>query len=162
MKFPNILKKQHRHNKKYTPLKRNPSDWYIFHRIVIYGNFDPKQLPWKIDQIKNSRERCFPLPGTGRKAGLARKGFVSNRKEGTWVKAFLWSKKRTAPEGSLAGSHEGAKRAAMTYSFLGTCKINNVEPFSRLKDVLTRIPDHSIKRLDELLPANRIEKSSWF
>jgi len=52
----------------------------------------------------------------------------------------------------FAGSHEGAKRAAMMYSFLGTCKINDVEPFSWLKDVLTRIPDHSIQRLDELLP----------
>ncbi|MCH7658373.1 MAG: transposase domain-containing protein [Bacteroidetes bacterium] len=48
----------------------------------------------------------------------------------------------------------------MIYSFLGTCKINNVEPFRWLKDVLTRIPGHSIQRLDELLPANRVEKSS--
>lgn len=60
----------------------------------------------------------------------------------------------------FAASHEGAKRAAMIYSFPGTCKINNVEPFSWLKDVLTPIPGHSIQRLDELLPANRIEKSS--
>jgi len=52
----------------------------------------------------------------------------------------------------FAGSHEGAKRAAMMYSFLGTCKINDVEPFSWLKDVLTRIPDHSIRKLEELLP----------
>jgi hypothetical protein len=52
----------------------------------------------------------------------------------------------------FAGSHEGAKRAAMMYSFLGTCKRNNVEPFAWLKDVLTMIPDWSIQRLDELLP----------
>ena len=52
----------------------------------------------------------------------------------------------------FAGSHEGAKRAAMMYSFLGTCKINNVEPYAWLKDVLTRIPDHSIQNLVELLP----------
>ena len=55
-----------------------PSVWYIFHRIFIYGNFVPKQLPWKIDQIKNSRERCFPLSMHGRKAGLTRKGFAMN------------------------------------------------------------------------------------
>ncbi|MBE9522879.1 MAG: IS66 family transposase, partial [Proteobacteria bacterium] len=36
----------------------------------------------------------------------------------------------------FAGSHEGAKNAAMIYSFLGTCKINNVEPYAWLKDVL--------------------------
>lgn len=52
----------------------------------------------------------------------------------------------------FAGSHEAAQQAAMIYSFLGTCKINNVEPFAWLKDVLQRLPDHSIQRLDELLP----------
>ncbi len=52
----------------------------------------------------------------------------------------------------FAGSHEGAMRAAMMYSFLGTCKINDVEPVAWLKDVLTRISDHSIQKLEELLP----------
>lgn len=52
----------------------------------------------------------------------------------------------------FAGSHDGAQRAAMMYSFLGTCKINDVEPNAWLKDVLTRIPDHSIQKLEELLP----------
>ena len=52
----------------------------------------------------------------------------------------------------FAGSHEGARNAAMIYSFLGTCKINNVEPLAWLKDVLTRISDHSIQKLEELLP----------
>jgi hypothetical protein len=54
----------------------------------------------------------------------------------------------------FAGSHEGAQRAAMMYSFLGTCKINNIEPFQWLSTVLKRIPDHSIQRLEELLPQN--------
>ena len=59
----------------------------------------------------------------------------------------------------FAGSHEGARNAAMIYSFLGTCKINNVEPYAWLKDVLTRIPDHSIQQLEELLPGYLPEKS---
>ena len=54
----------------------------------------------------------------------------------------------------FAGSHEGAQRAAMMYSFLGTCKINEVEPFDWLSKVLNRIPDHSIQQLEELLPGN--------
>jgi transposase len=54
----------------------------------------------------------------------------------------------------FAGSHEGAKRAAMIYSFLGTCRKNNVEPFTWLRDTLTVMPDWSIQRLDELLPLN--------
>lgn len=54
----------------------------------------------------------------------------------------------------FAGSHEGAKRAAMIYSFLETCKQNDVEPFAWLKDVIARIPDHKANRLMELLPQN--------
>jgi transposase len=59
----------------------------------------------------------------------------------------------------FAGSHEAAKNAAMIYSFLGTCKINNVEPYAWLNDVLTRIPDHSIQQLEELLPGYLTEDS---
>jgi len=54
----------------------------------------------------------------------------------------------------FAGSHEGASRAAMMYSFLGTCKKNNIEPFTWLKDVITRIPDCKYSQLDQLLPPN--------
>jgi len=54
----------------------------------------------------------------------------------------------------FAGSHDGARRAAMLYSFLGTCKINNVNPFEWLKDILRRIPSHSVNKLEQLLPNN--------
>jgi transposase len=54
----------------------------------------------------------------------------------------------------FAGSHEAAKSAAMIYSFLGTCKINDVNPADWLTDVLTRLPDHKANRLEELLPYN--------
>lgn len=54
----------------------------------------------------------------------------------------------------FAGSHNGARRAAMLYSFLGTCKINNISPFEWLRDILSRIPSHSVNKLEELLPNN--------
>jgi len=50
----------------------------------------------------------------------------------------------------FAGSHEAAQQAAMIYSFLGTCKINNIEPYEWLKDVLSRIQDHSIQKPDDI------------
>jgi len=59
----------------------------------------------------------------------------------------------------FAGSHKAAKQAAMMYSFLGTCKIDNVEPYKWLKEVLIRMPDHSIQHLEELLPGNMTLKS---
>lgn len=52
----------------------------------------------------------------------------------------------------FAGSHNGARRAAMLYSFLGTCKINGVNPFEWLQHVLNVIPNHSVNKLQELLP----------
>lgn len=56
----------------------------------------------------------------------------------------------------FAGSHEGARRAAMLYSFLGTCKRNDIEPFTWLRDTLAKIQDHTINRIEELLPVRRV------
>ena len=57
----------------------------------------------------------------------------------------------------FAGSHEGARRAAMLYSLLGTCKQLDVEPYHWLEDVLTRISDCKMSQLDELLPQNWVD-----
>lgn len=59
----------------------------------------------------------------------------------------------------FAGSHNGAKRAAMMYSFFATCKLNKVNPFDWLNHTLSVIPDHKANRLDELLPHNWKAKS---
>ena len=52
----------------------------------------------------------------------------------------------------FAGSHEAAQQAAMIYSLMATCKINNVEPFEWLKNVLTILPDYPANQLHKLLP----------
>jgi len=54
----------------------------------------------------------------------------------------------------FAGSHKAAQKAAMMYSFFASCKINDVEPYAWLKDILERIPDHKANKLEELLPHN--------
>lgn len=54
----------------------------------------------------------------------------------------------------FAGSERGAERAAMFYSFFGTCKKDNVNPFDWLKNVQEVIPDYKVNRLHELLPQN--------
>jgi transposase len=54
----------------------------------------------------------------------------------------------------FAGSHEAAQRSAMLYSLLGTCKLNGINPFTWLKDVLSRIGTHPINKVQELLPHN--------
>jgi hypothetical protein len=54
----------------------------------------------------------------------------------------------------FAGSDRGARHAALMYSLLGTCKLNGVEPFAYLSDVIARISEHRANRLGELLPQN--------
>ena len=52
----------------------------------------------------------------------------------------------------FAGSNQGAQRAAMMYSFFASCKANNINPRQWLRDVLIRIGNYPINRLEELLP----------
>ena len=52
------------------------------------------------------------------------------------------------------GSDQGGKTAAVLRSFIASCKRSGVEPFAWFRDVLSRILEHSIQRLHELLPHN--------
>lgn len=52
------------------------------------------------------------------------------------------------------GSDAGGERAAAIYSLVETAKLNGLDPEAYLRDVLTRIADHPISRIDELLPWN--------
>ncbi len=52
----------------------------------------------------------------------------------------------------FCGSHEAAQNAAMIYSFLGTCKINNIEPYRWLKETLEALPECKSSELSRLLP----------
>ena len=55
----------------------------------------------------------------------------------------------------FAGSDGGGERWATVCSLVATAKLNDIEPFAYLRDVLQRMVDgHSINRLDELLPWN--------
>jgi len=54
----------------------------------------------------------------------------------------------------FAGSDGGGESAAVIYSLLGTAKLNGIDPESYLRDVLSRIADDPIKRIEELLPWN--------
>ena len=50
------------------------------------------------------------------------------------------------------GSDAGGERAAAIYSLVETAKLNGLDPEAYLREVLGRIADHQINRIDELLP----------
>jgi transposase len=53
----------------------------------------------------------------------------------------------------FAGSDGGGERWAVLCSLIETCKLNGVEPYDYLRDVLTRMVNgYPVNRLDELLP----------
>ena len=57
----------------------------------------------------------------------------------------------------FAGSELAGQRAAAIMSLVATAKANAVEPFAYLKDVLTRLPMHKDRDIDELLPQNFVK-----
>ena len=52
----------------------------------------------------------------------------------------------------FVGSENGGKSAAIAYTLIETAKLNGIDPQAWLTDTLSRIADHKITRLDELLP----------
>lgn len=59
----------------------------------------------------------------------------------------------------FAGSHAGAARAAMMYSFFGSCKLNGINPWEWLSYVLSVIPNYKVSQLKDLLPSNYKKQS---
>jgi len=54
----------------------------------------------------------------------------------------------------FVGSDRGGERAAVMLTLIQTARLNDVDPQAWLADVLARINDHAVHRLDELLPWN--------
>jgi transposase len=52
------------------------------------------------------------------------------------------------------GSDNGGKTAAILRSFITSCELVKVDPFNWFRDVLRRIADHPVTKLDELFPHN--------
>ena len=54
----------------------------------------------------------------------------------------------------FAGADTGAKAPPRAMTIIETAKMNGVDPQAYLADILARINDHTINRLDDLLPWN--------
>ena len=91
------------------------------------------QAPGRFARFLEDGRICL----TNNAAERALRGFALGRK--SWL---------------FAGSERGADRAAVMATLITTAKLNDIDPQAWLADVLARIDDHAIHRLDELLPWN--------
>jgi len=57
------------------------------------------------------------------------------------------------------GSNNGGRSTAIAYTLIETVKLNGLDPQAWLTDVLGRIAEHKINRIDELLPWRYAETS---
>jgi len=55
---------------------------------------------------------------------------------------------------TFCGSDSGGHRAAVMFSLVETCRLCDVDPKAWLADVLARIADHPVQKIDALLPWN--------
>jgi hypothetical protein len=59
----------------------------------------------------------------------------------------------------FCGSDGGGICAAAIYTLLGTARLNGVDPERWLRQVLNRIADYPLSRIEELLPWNLISEA---
>jgi transposase len=60
----------------------------------------------------------------------------------------------------FAGSDSGGERAAAIYTLIETAKLNGLDPEAYLREVFSRIADHPINRIADLLPWNLSPRSA--
>ena len=93
--------------------------------------------------------KLLKLP-TGGKVSTARRGEIDNNAAERALRCVALGRKNYL----FAGSDAGGERAAMIYSLIGSAKINGCNPEAYLREVLSRIAEHPITRIAELLPWN--------
>src|SRR5438045_665593 len=100
--------------------------------------YDPSRAEGPITSAlcwAHAMRQFFELPDNAAERAL--RGFALGRK--SWL---------------FAGSDRGAERAAVMATLIMTAKLNDVDPQAWLADILARINDHAVHKLDELLPWN--------
>ena len=57
-----------------------------------------------------------------------------------------------AQELAVAGSLRSGQRAANIMTLIQSAKLNGLDPYAYLSDVLKRLPTHKVTQIEELLP----------
>lgn len=146
---------------------------YALERIAKDNNWTDEQLlQQRQEQARPILEKLFDwmeveINKVGPKEPIAEAmGYMINRKKGL---LHYLSNPKLKPDTNLvenairpvavgrknylfAGSHNAAQWAAIFYSFFACCKVNNINPYEWLLDVMLKINEHPIQNLEQLLP----------
>ncbi|KPX47556.1 Transposase component [Pseudomonas syringae pv. helianthi] len=104
----------------------------------------PKPLPNQAND-DDGITRTNPNP---RPAVFLLSRFVSTVR--CWVCVRPWALGRK--NWLFAGSLRSGKRAAAIMSLIQSARLNGLDPYAYLRDVLTRLPTHRANEIDQLLP----------
>lgn len=132
---------------------------------------DEAKAPFK--ELQSWLERVLPtLPGRSNLAGAIRYAISRLKRLEVYLDDGRLSIDNNAAERAIrglalgrknwlfAGSDKGGERAAILATLIETAKLNGVDPQSWLSDVLTRIAEHPINRIEEFFPWNWRERQA--
>jgi len=103
----------------------------------ISGKSEPaKAIRYALTRLKRNSCAAFYMPDNN-SAERALKSVALGRKNYLFI-----------------GSEGGGKSAAIAYTLVETAKLNGIDPQAWLTEILNRIADHKINRIDALLPWN--------
>jgi Ca2+-binding RTX toxin-like protein len=118
------------------------------HSDVLWQNTSGQTAIWELDGtnlIAGGSALVGPNPGPSWKA--IGTGDFNNAAERAMRPLALGRKNYL-----FAGSDEGGRRAAITYTLIESARLNDVDPEAWLGDIINRIADHPNTNIDELLP----------
>ena len=120
--------------------------------MVGRGRGDTGSNPTCLTQVGYDGRHPLCARIVGGADALLRRRPLGNRQQRSRTSA---ARGRVGPQNYLfAGSDTGGERAAAIYSLIGSAKLNGLDPEAYLSEVLTRIADHPVNRIADLLPWN--------
>jgi transposase len=120
------------------PVAAKLHEWLVLHRIKVPdGTAIAKAIDYSLNRwVALTRYLADPaLP-------------IDNNHDEQQIRPWATGRKNWL----FAGTQLAGQRAAAVMSLIQSAKLNGLDPYAYLRDVLTRLPTHKASRISELLP----------